>query len=477
LTLVAEVPAGRWEERAYVIDLVLRRWLGIEVDVAEADRTDVVLRLAGDASARRITVPDLLLGLPEEAWLAPASLPAEPIASLAVPGWLRAATRLERGEIPVPYAVTSVGGPAVVVDRSADGSELRVRGDLLGSVFFLVTRYEELIVRDRDEHGRFPARASLAARAGFLDRPLADELTEVLRGCLTVLWPELAAPPSRGQVALTHDIDLAFYAQSVGWRHLARSTAADVLKRRDPALAWRRLASYVTGRAGRFPSRDPFATFDELMEISEQVGLRSAFYFMARRTDPLMDATYDLGHAWLQAVMKRVAARSHEVGLHGSYASYLSGDLLGAEFERLRGEAERAGVRQDRWGGRQHFLRWDNPTTWRAWADAGLAYDSTLAFAEELGFRCGTGRPFPVFDLLERRQLELVERPLGVMDATLFAYGGITPAAALPRIVEIARRSLALGGDFVLLWHNNNLVSAEQRRVYVAAVDAVTSLG
>jgi hypothetical protein len=474
LTLVAEVPARRSKERVYIINLVLAHWLGIPVNVVVTQRADVVLRLAGDATARQIVIPDLLLGSADEVWLAPASLPSERVVSLAVPGWMRAAIHLEQDGIPVPYAVTSVENGSQIADRTADGRGLHLYGDLFGSVFLLVTRYEELIVPDRDEHGRFPAAASLAARAGFLDRPLADELTEVLRACLTTLWPELAASPARGRVALTHDIDLAFYAQSVGWRHLGRSTTADVVKRRDPALAWRRLASYLRGRAGRFPVGDPFATLDELMTISESVGLRSAFYFMSGRSDP--DATYDLSHPWLRAVMERVAARSHEVGLHASYRSYRDPNLIRLEFEHLRNEAERAGVRQDRWGGRQHFLRWENPTTWRAWARAGLAYDSTLAFAEELGFRCGTGRPFPAFDLLERKQLDLVERPLGVMDATLFAYGGISPTAALSRIVEIARRSLALGGDFVLLWHNNNLVSTEQRRVYRAAVDAITSL-
>lgn len=465
---------GRQAERAYIIDLVLRRWLGVQTEIVVADHTEVVLRLAGDATPRRIAMPDLLLGAPDVTWLAPESLPNEPVAALAVPEWLRVATRLERRGIPVPYS-DGRARKASMAERTADETEVRLHADILGSIFFLVTRYEELVVPDRDEHGRFPARASLAARSGFLDRPLADELTELLRGCLTVLWPELGDRPSRGEVVLTHDVDLAFYAQSVGWRHLARSTAADLLKRRDPALAWRRLASYVTARAGRFPRGDPFATFDELMEISEHAGLRSAFYFMSGRTHAAMDATYDLGHPWIHAVLLHIAARSHEVGLHASYASHLDGELIRGEFDRLRTAAQCAGVRQDEWGGRQHFLRWENPATWRAWASAGLAYDSTVAFAEELGFRSGTARPFPVFDLIEERPLPLVERPLGVMDSTLFAYGGITPRDALPRILEMARRSRALGGDFVLLWHNNNLVSEEQRCVYRAVVEGVTS--
>jgi hypothetical protein len=51
-------------------------------------------------------------------------------------------------------------------------------------------------------------------------------------------------------------------------------------------------------------------------------------------------------------------------------------------FARLQRVAEAAGVRQDEWGGRQHFLRWATPDTWRDWEAAGLSHDSTLAYSE-----------------------------------------------------------------------------------------------
>jgi len=34
----------------------------------------------------------------------------------------------------------------------------------------------------------------------------------------------------------------------------------------------------------------------------------------------------------------------------------------------------------------------------RAWADAGMDYDSTLSYADRPGFRCGTCSEYPAFD-------------------------------------------------------------------------------
>ena len=53
--------------------------------------------------------------------------------------------------------------------------------DVLGGMFWLLARCEEIVIRDRDAHGRFPMEAALAAAEGFVDRPLADEYVDLLR--------------------------------------------------------------------------------------------------------------------------------------------------------------------------------------------------------------------------------------------------------------------------------------------------------
>jgi hypothetical protein len=112
---------------------------------------------------------------------------------------------------------------------------------------------------------------------------------------------------------------------------------------------------------------------------------------------------------------------------------------------------------ETRYGGRQHYLRFRAPDTWRHWEGAGLTYDSTLSFADHEGFRCGTCHPFQPFDLEADRVLDVWEIPLIVMEVTLKNYRYLTPEQAENRILTLARRCQVVNGTFTLLWHNSSL--------------------
>ena len=148
---------------------------------------------------------------------------------------------------------------------------------------------------------------------------------------------------------------------------------------------------------------------------------------MTRHTDPHFDGDYSIGDPWIRGLMREIAVRGHEVGLHPSYNTYRDEAGLRLERDLLLRACEEEELGQQRYGGRQHFLRWANPITWRLWDEAGLAYDSTLGFPDAVGFRCGSCYEFPVFDLEKRRALKLTERPLVVMESALLHYGPMPP--------------------------------------------------
>ena len=335
----------------------------------------------------------------------------------------------------------------------------------MGSVFFCVSRMEEIVRTERDGHDRFPIAASVAHAEGFVDRPVVDEYVDLLFGAMRILWPGVERRTTEFRLRLTHDIDRPFSVTGQpAWR-VARSVGADLVRRRDPRLALRRLRAVADTRAGRV-DRDPFATFDFLMKASERHGLRSVFYFMTGYDPRDEDARYRLSDAHFAPILREIHRRGHEIGLHAGYTSHGSAELIRAEATALVEACRSAGVDQPSWGVRQHYLRFASPRTWRHQEAAGLVHDSTVGFAEQVGFRSGTCREHPVFDLLERRRLALRERPLVVMDASLFGYMGLDLEAAARRTstgVEVCRRHR---GDAVVLYHNDTVASARQQARY-----------
>jgi Family of unknown function (DUF7033) len=453
-------PATYEAERKYLLEVVLGEFLGLawDAEVHSGDTTE--LFLADREEGPRLTLREGLFASAEEDWLRPRSLPALPLRRWDPAADGLAATLVEPR---VPVLFGSELSHEAFAELGDEG--ITVGADLLGGIFFQLTRYEELARPVRDQHERFPASASVAYREGFLDRPLVNEYLEVLRGAIERLWPRLRPRRARFRERLSHDVDWPTHEHSHEAR-LSKAIAGDVLRRRDPGLAIARLKALRSRIEGRLAD-DPYYSFDFIMDLSEAHGLQSSFYFMAGCTDPRFDATYTLEDPRIGALIRRIHERGHEIGLHPSYGTFRDPALIRRERDALLEACERLGVGQQHWGGRQHYLRWENPITWRAWEEAELAYDSSLGYSSDPAFRCGTCYEYPAFDLLARRRLALRERPLIVMEQSAIDHGSTAPIETIDRMRERCR---TFGGDFTLLWHNSRLATVRERRLYRASL-------
>jgi uncharacterized protein DUF7033 len=458
MTLIVAAPPTYEPERRYILGVVLSEWLGLDWQLRSEERSDVALSLAGEEGSRQLTLPEALFATDPAAWLTEASLPASPLPWREIDGRL----------LPVLYGAHPV--PPMVI--AGAGEAVHVAVDVLGSAFFMLTRYEEMAVGERDAYGRFPASASLAEREGFVRVAIVDAYVELLWGALRRLWPGLERRPRSFRLALTHDVDDPLASMGRTPRRLARQLAADALVRRDPALAAQRVRSWTAVRRGDF-RLDPYNTFDFLMGVSERHGIAGAFYFLATEEASARNGPYTLEHPWVRSLIATIHRRGHEIGYHAGFDTYRNAERTGEEFRRLRAAAREIGVSQSQWGGRQHYLRWENPSTWENWERAGLDYDSTVGFADRIGFRLGTSHEFQVFHLRRRQPLRLRERPLLVMDRTLFDYMRLSPQDAEQAVLEVARECRRAGGTLTLLWHNSTLPTARQRRWYAGLTAAL----
>ncbi len=460
--LLVEHPPGYAPERAYIHDVMLREFLGLEYQSICADRLDVRITLQDDPHKRHVTLGDALFQTPADQWLAESSLPR----ASEIEWWdtreLFPDARLTHSSVPAIYQTPTT-------NRVTDGS-IELSLDIFGSAFFMLTRYEEVVSQARDEHDRFPASASMAFKEGFLDRPIVNEYLEILWAALHRLWPALERRDRVHEVVLTHDVDWPLCTAGRSRHQVLRTVAADVFKRRDVGLAARRLSTQV--REGT--AADPCNTFDFMLNLSERCGLKSAFYFIAGNSAGEIDGCYTLDDPWIGCLARRIHERGHEIGLHPSYNTYRDLARTQREFDTLRQATERLGIGQERWGGRQHYLRWENPTTWQNWEDAGLNYDSTLGFADGVGFRSGFCYGYPVFNLLSRRKLDLQEQPLVVMETTLFKYMQESPERSIATVLGLNDTVRRFNGNFTMLWHNHSLVTKRERDVYQEIVEGLT---
>ncbi|WP_265107836.1 polysaccharide deacetylase family protein [Halosolutus halophilus] len=236
-------------------------------------------------------------------------------------------------------------------------------------------------------------------------------------------------------LCLTHDVDRPYK----GLRSFYRAT------RDRPGYHLRTALS----------SSNPYWQFEELMALEEDLGVRSAFYFLNEQhllaDRPVRDwvsasnwiehlGRYDVTAPDVAAVIRDLEAGGWEVGLHGSYHT-------ADDRERLREEkaALEAVLDGPVTGGRQHHLRLSIPETWRHYRSIGLRYDSSLGSGTECGFTAGYrpirpfGDGFRVF-------------PLTIMEQAL-PDPGTRFDAARDRCDELLAEAAANDAVMTVLWH------------------------
>lgn len=413
----------------YVVRLFCRTWaLGFQAsdttNPESADRAQVALAYCGveeaAAAARKMTQPPLFTlvirpsGFFGDNFLKSAALPAQPdtLMSLAAPQALAS-------------ACTTV---------TANMAELNQ--DVLAAAFWLLSRYEEYVSPCRDAHGRFLCLHSVAPKE-FYDQPLVNRWFEAIARFL-FKHAGMPMPPAASPVfALTHDVDLL--RKYAGIRGL-RQSVHDFLKSPAQGMAGLRTLAGL--------ERDPYDSFDDLARLKERVSAPSTFFFLAGGTGRL-DGDYRLNEPRTRRLLSIIRATGDEVALHPSYDSPSHEDLIRRQQQALT-DAAGLPVR----GSRQHYLRFKTPQTWRALTEAGLLYDSSVAFADRAGFRCGWSGCFHPFDLETMTQLPIVEIPLILMDVSVAHYEKISSEHALERVAGLLDASVTRGGAFVMLWHN-----------------------
>ncbi|MCJ8316217.1 polysaccharide deacetylase family protein [Idiomarina sp.] len=370
------------------------------------------------------------------------------------------------------FAPSEINLPEPLVEFSNRGATINY--DVLGLTYWMLSRLEEVGRTDLDEHERFPATSSHAYNNGYLERPIVDEWLGILGQVISRVWCGIEIKTNKFKIKVSHDVDSPsryFFQSFFG---LIKAIGSDLLKQRafksafTAPLIWLSKSKYID-------SRDPFNTFHWLMRQSENNGLTSAFYFICGRTDTNRDALYDPEMIQIRKLMGEIHQRGHEIGLHPSYNTYNCPDEFASEVSRLKTICSEESINQEIWGGRMHYLRWQQPQTLQLWEDAGMDYDSTLGYADRPGFRCGTCFEYPAFNTVNDEMLSLRIRPLIAMDCTVMAdkYLGLgSTENAYFKFKELKDKCRKVKGVYSLLWHNSFFKNEKDFEIYSRLLSA-----
>lgn len=325
-------------------------------------------------------------------------------------------------------------------------NEIHIGADLFASAFFMLTRWEEIVIKQKDRHNRFPDKLNYSKKNNLHHRPLVCEYVIFLKNLLHFIGINTQIN-RKYELWITHDVDVP--ERYDNFITFLKTTTNDILKRKSLKMAINGTIQYTKKILAK--AKDPYDNFDFIMKISEKYNQKSHFYFIpSLKKEP--KAFYDYNKPEIKNLVKKIQQRGHIIGLHASYRSYNNAEIFKQEIQRFINAYNIIPTE-----GRQHFLRFVNPTTWQLWEQNGLKIDSTLGFYSDIGFRAGSCYPYRVFDVIERKTLNLIEMPLIVMDGAM-ALLYPQPSEFIKKLSQIKKIVQKFNGTFVFLWHTNSFV-------------------
>ncbi len=315
---------------------------------------------------------------------------------------------------------------------------------------------------------------------GLLYRPVVDE-DYLARGGAKPVWPD--GKPFA--VCLTHDVDaVSLYSlrQSARRRYEYLMNGASWLMRTRSLAGWGLDVARAIAHAA---APDPLHCYERWLEVEDRFGAHSTFFFWpgwkAVGKHHLSDCPYDMEDQVVYAgecctvaeMIREIDRRGWEIGLHPSWFSFDDGD----EMKRQKAALEKT-VGHEVVSVRQHNLHYDIRVTPRVHAEAGLLYDSTLGFNDNIGFRFGTCYPWRLYDLQAEVELPIVEVPLIIQDGAMLnpAKGmRLDEDTAFRYVMQITAAVERVGGVLTLLWHPNNIPKPSWWNLYLRTLELLSS--
>lgn len=330
----------------------------------------------------------------------------------------------------IPRNITQIAQLRFGQDFTADGY-LKLengRADQLSTAFYLLSLAQELDDAKRDKFGRFPYAESYQKHFNLATENRVQHCFDaIIRSS-----PKLngfSKASERSRIFISHDVDFINGA-------LMQDGYYAVRKLDIPALFQIMFSNLLVN--------PQWLNMDVIMRIESECDFRSTFYWLVNKglsKEGIKNADYDFNSKRVLEQVKLVASKGWENGLHKS----ASDDDFSTEIGKLNFTPA---------GNRYHFLKFRPHNDFALIDAAGLKFDTSLGFAEEIGFRNSYGLPYRPYDFKSGAAFDFVECPLHIMDTTFHYYQKLPTKEAYARIVSFVETN-ADNAVLSVLWHNN----------------------
>ena len=327
--------------------------------------------------------------------------------------------------------------------------------DLLSSIFYFLSGWQEKHSNKKDHFGRFPYCESIQFQYEFIKIPIVDFYFQIIKNGIEELLNKKIDYRNPYTLFISHDIDEI----NTGWKEELKDSIIKV----QPRKALTALLQGLT-------NNDPRQNISKILQLEKKANIKSTFFFLSSslKSTAIPNADYNIKHPYIQTAFEEITLYNCEIGLH--YPSVIN------KTNKIDIQHFCSIFPSNTVGNRHHYLALTQEDV-KIFDNTSIKYDSSLGFAEQIGFRHGTSHPFYLYDFDNHTNYSTLEIPLIAMDRTLESYNYMrkTPESSIKELINLSKTVQKVNGVFSLLWHNTFLFSNKYKNWHKTFESFITS--
>ncbi len=353
--------------------------------------------------------------------------------------------------------ISSIG----VVELNTPFFEKGIFGfDLLETIFYHISRMEEVFAdrKQLNQAGWLQEDRQFLLQHQLHECPVVDEIVAAFFE--TVSGTIIDQPTT---MDLSHDLDILFRIKNQ-WSYV-RAIAANLYHHRGLGEL-RNICSHWWKRL-ILNTKDPYDSFDELLRAENKWTAKTLFLMTGGTTK--YDNLYNIDDPYIDHVIRMASARGYQFGIHPSYNAGFEAAMYYKEIKKLESKTQTTTVNN-----RQHWLRFDWQITPYIWAQNGIQIDYSMGYNQHVGFRCGTGFPYRMYDFKNEKAFTWTEVPLVLMDSSVKHFV-LKNGGKIGEVIESFLQKNRQNTHISINFHNSNFdelteMGTEVRKAYAQVI-------
>lgn len=319
--------------------------------------------------------------------------------------------------------------PCLFPNKSSTGFSF----DIFAASFYFISCWQEYAIQTLDRKGRIPIKETIQYDLNIINKPIVNEYLKIFEKHIYKLTQKRIEYKlifdKKTVILLSHDIDHIDWAFRDYLKRLRRFLPMQSLNYKDLLRIFTNIRTKKT-------------IFEKLKQIEQGYEAGASHFFLSNYNEKFL--------RFIKELKKLLDTDTNEIGHHISdetiYDKSLKSDLF--SFDSRTNNC---------YGERVHTLRFQTKDLFKQLEINNYLYDSSLLFAEQLGYRTGFSYAHYIYNPLKDRPFRTLSIAPNIMETTVFEkkYLGLSDKDGFNEITLFIKKSLQYSGYISILFHHS----------------------